>query len=172
MCIATLPPIRKRSEPTEENLEMIRSLFACPYHRISESRLVLLYNWIFKEGTFAGPPASREVVDARFQFLQTAWTNAFFHPFESACSASAKIRSSPSLKFLIRLSSSTPGHITLTFRFNEGSQSIYNTRYQINDNGRLVDPKKREFLNIETFAYWFLTHTLARLDKGSVCTKK
>ena len=164
MCIATLPPISETTELSEENMEMIRSLFACPYHRISESRLIFLYNWIFKEGTFAGPLATRETVDARFQFLQTAWTNAFFHPFETACSASAKIRSSKSLKFLIRLSASTPGHITLTFRFDEGSQSIYNTRYHLNNNGRLEDHKNREFFNIESFAFWFLARLLNRTN--------
>jgi len=114
------------------------------YHRVSDARLAWLYRWLgpavrcLKSETFA---ASAQYVQllGLMEFLKESWVLPEFRPFEDATSSVALLRSAsagPS-KFILRLSSSAPGHIAITCF--QRTNLIVHMRYRVTRDGHIED---------------------------------
>ena len=140
-----------------ENLEVdrVELLFKSTAHRNTPERLHVANCWVNREKSFDGPLARPEVSAARLSFLNNVWEDSHFRPFDDVQSSVKYFASHKDKDFLIRLSSSVPGSITLSFRKVPKSSEILHTRFNVNNSGNIVDSHKNEHATIKSLANWF-----------------
>jgi hypothetical protein len=94
------------------------------------------------------------IFQSRLNFLQKAWCDTSnFRPFDTVKSSTAFLMKHPQHSFLIRLSTTVPGGITMTFKHNP--KNIYHTRFEVNIRGYVVDSLGKEHETIGSLAEWF-----------------
>ena len=120
-----------------------------------------------------GPYASHEVILSRIQLLENIWKDPCFRPFDTVESSTAYLKDNMEQNFIIRLSTSAPGGITLTFRKALKSDIIVHTRFFVNDNGKVVDAHKNEHADLSSLAKWFAEskYTTPATPAGYICIK-
>lgn len=151
----TIIPRTHNYESTKVEVEGVSSLFTSTTHRISEERLRVVEGWVYHEKSFDGPLARPEVSGSRLNFLNNVWEDPHFRPFDDVQSSVKYFASHKDKDFLIRLSSTVPGSITLSFRKVPRSTEILHTRFTVNNNGNIVDSHKTEHTSIKSLANWF-----------------
>lgn len=91
---------------------------------------------------------------SRLDFLNRVWEEQSFRPFDDVTSSVNFLIQNPGKGLLVRLSTTVPGAITVTFRAK--NNKIFHERFLLNDKAYLEDGKGRSFLNIDELSQWFL----------------
>ena len=106
---------------TNKELELpLDELFSFTAHKDTAERRLVIKNWI------TGGNPSVEIINGRFNFLMENWNNKHFRIFDIPQKASQYLKNNKS-SVLVRLSSTKPGEITVTFK---RGQEILHTRYK------------------------------------------
>lgn len=121
--------------------EEVRELFKSKAHRNTAPRQSWVYNWVTGIESVSNSlrlehsqmKASQEIQKKRLEFLKANWDHANFLPFEGF--SIEKFINNSSTRFLVRLSTSQPGAITVTSVTCQGS--LIHTRYT--DLGQNID---------------------------------
>lgn len=109
------------------NREQIVNIFSS-HHRFTSERLRWVCGWLAKNQL----NGKEEFCINRWRFLTAAWGNSIFRPFDDIESSVRHLSTTPDCDFLIRLSTSQPGKITVTHKRKD---KIYHTRFTIKENG-------------------------------------
>lgn len=134
--------------------ELVKNLFKSKIHRFNDNRLNIILWW-----TDANNTSVSSTFEAKFNYLEKAWENCNFRPFDDIKSSENHLASNLYQDFLIRLSSSQPGGITFTFRSTKTiSSSIIHTRFFVNKNSKIIDSNGGEHETIDSLAKWFSYH--------------
>ena len=134
---------------------VVNEIFNNQGHRKDPNRFELLKRWIFKTNSFDGPDASPDIAQGRVEFLMKSWNDQYFRPFDDSFSSIKYLGDNPKITFLIRLSCSVPGSITVSFRESLLSMKIFHTRYTVGNAGRIIDSNHIEHPSIDSFSKWF-----------------
>jgi hypothetical protein len=130
-------------------------------HRFTDARLDWLVKWTGANIFDAAITESVTNFAARLHFLKKVWSDVNFRPFDTIQSSVQYLQLQKDQHFLIRLSTTVPGGITLTFRKDLGSKEIVHTRFAVNILGNITDSHGREHSTVESFANWFSTNKYA-----------
>merc|ERR1712100_722336 len=105
--------------PSQNRTAMVESLFTDNNaHRFSQERLETVLWW-------TGALENKESIFlANYEFLKKVWSDNNFRPFDNVKSSTLHLSQHPDQDFLIRLSTSQQGGITLTFRRALGTNRI------------------------------------------------
>lgn len=165
------------SSEQKKRIAFLRALFQqTEAHRFSEARLQWLQNWTMgNEGTLV--------------FLKKVWCdNKHFRPFETiesserllmnqqgtvqdlSISSNQDQRVGFKFSYLIRLSTSVPGCITVSF--TPTPNVLLHARYIITTRGKITDSKGRMFDTIGDFCFFFqknLRINVSGLDNSTLC---
>mmetsp|Transcript_28520 Transcript_28520/g.48742 ORF Transcript_28520/g.48742 Transcript_28520/m.48742 type:complete len:166 (+) Transcript_28520:46-543(+) len=138
------------SIPSQNRTAMVESLFTDNNaHRFSQERLETVLWW-------TGALENKESIFlANYEFLKKVWSDNNFRPFDNVKSSTLHLSQHPDQDFLIRLSTSQQGGITLTFRRALGTNRIVHTRFQVNSNSNIIDPNGKEHSTISSLVNWF-----------------
>ena len=138
------------STPSQNRFSMVKSLFSeTNAHRFTEQRLQVVLWW-------TGANTNKESIFlSNYTFLKNVWTDKNFRPFDNVQSSTHHLSEHPEQDFLIRLSTSQQGGITLTFRRALGTNRIVHTRFQVNSRSNIVDPNGCEHSTISSLVMWF-----------------
>ena len=120
---------------------------------LSRDNIKWLYHWC---GAFECTRAYNEddkrkknnIFNSRFQFLQKVWEENSFRPFDTIESSISYLQSSGD-RFVVRLSTTKPGFITITTKV--GNKFIH-TRYQILENSTLIDERGNQHESISSLS--------------------
>jgi len=106
--------------PNKELELPLDELFSFPTHKDSSERRLVLKKWI------KGDNPSVEIINERFNFLMEYWNNKHFRIFDIPQEASQYLENNK-FSVLVRLSSTKPGKISVTFK---SGQKILHIRYK------------------------------------------
>lgn len=125
-------------EPLECFLD---ELFSFPTHKDTKQRREVIIGWIKADNP------STEIIQGRINFLMKNWNNKHFRIFDAPKQASEYLENNKH-RVLVRLSSTKPGKISVTFKRD---QKIFHTRYKTSGiciifNSQLLTMK--QFINI------------------------
>jgi len=136
----------------EQLTKQVRSLFDS-HHRCSSTRLrwVLLWTGITPHSSTI---ATSQEVETRIQFLKTVWSDEQFRPFDTIDSSVHYLQSNLEQDCLVRLSTTVPGCITISFR-SQTQNTILHTRYFLNSKGNLKDSDGHEHTSCKSLLEWF-----------------
>ena len=125
-------------------------------HRSSPLREEWLQNWTELNQVDASRPETILVFNSRLKFLQKVWSDKqHFRPFDTIKSSVQYLQGQKDQDFLIRLSTTIPGSITLSFRKEMWSNQIVHTRFTVSSNGNVVDSCGTEHSDVASLALWF-----------------
>ena len=141
-------------------LALVRALFDSQYHRFTQERQDIVLWWC------GGASAAEEEFRPKINFLLKVWSDPNFRPFDNIKSSVTFLRQNFDTDFLIRLSTSQPGGITLSFRRKMGGSDIVHTRYYVNKNENIVDSDRHEHTTITSLGTWFSAY---RFQSSSAC---
>lgn len=113
------PTFQTRKEITE----LLKKLEGCTDHRMDEERTNWIINWL---------AVPQDQIDHIIVFLEKLWECGNFWPFLSVALAEQRINELKCEK-LVRLSSTKPGNITVSFKHDSGR--ILHARYQFDHFG-------------------------------------
>mmetsp|Transcript_7864 Transcript_7864/g.12434 ORF Transcript_7864/g.12434 Transcript_7864/m.12434 type:complete len:167 (+) Transcript_7864:56-556(+) len=139
------------STSAKERKELINQLFSTNAHRFSEERLATILWWTEAE---TGKPS----FFSKFAFLQKVWCDKNFRPFDNVASSVKHLTSHKDQDFLIRLSTSQTGGITLTFRRELKTDRIVHTRFSVDHNSCITDSNGNQHQSIASLVNWFSFH--------------
>lgn len=131
---------------------LVEKLFECKSHRSTGSRIATIMWWTEAENL------SSNSFNSKIQFLQNVWSDCNFRPFDDVASSVKHLTSHMNQDFLIRLSTSQPGGVTLTFRRELKSEKIVHTRFSVDGNSHIVDSYGKPHKTISSLAKWFSSH--------------
>ena len=126
--------------------QLVQNVFLSKFHRCTPERLASVLWWC------GGDSNSDGEFKALLNFLIHSWSDPNFRPFDDVCSSVAFLNQNMDSNFLIRLSTTQPGGITLTYRKQEG---IFHTRFFVNKNETIIDSDNKEHSSISSFCSWF-----------------
>jgi hypothetical protein len=151
--------LKSQAEPEEPSLciRQLQKLFENA-HRFSESRLDWLVKWTGADVFDAYHSETVANFSARLHFLKKVWSDVNFRPFDTIESSVHYLHLQSNQHFLIRLSTTVPGGITLTFRKDVGSKEIVHTRFAVNNLGNITDSHGHQHSTVASFANWFSAH--------------
>lgn len=123
--------------------ERIHLLFQ-NHHRLTDARFRWVWMWV---GANESDTIMDQTRENRLQFLSASWDNyEEFRPFDTVESSEEYLRNNLDKGFIIRLSTSQPGKITVTRRAQ--GNIITHTRFTVLNNGGLVDGRGNQFDSI------------------------
>jgi len=125
--------------PSKELELPLDELFSFTTHKDTPQRRLVIQNWI------TGGNPSVEIINGRFNFLIENWNNKHFRIFDLPKEASEHLEINK-YSVLLRLSSTKPGEITVTFK---RGQEILHTRYKTS--GLHIVVKGQLLLTMEQF---------------------
>lgn len=147
---------------SESQLAPILELFQSNTHRKTDERV----SWLLAWTRISTPPEEgpkKLDPEVLIKFLKKVWDNSEFRPFDTIGQAIDFLKTDPTLDLLVRLSSTQPGHITITYR---RSQSQANERWyahercRLNENGHIIGIDGTVFETLSDLADDFATNVL------------
>lgn len=131
------------SHISSELCEQILSAFSS-HHRFTWDRFTWVCNWVTSD-----KGGKRKFCEDRWSFLLSIWKNELFRPFDDVESSKKFLESKKHIGFLIRLSTSKPGKITISYKLNE---EVRHTRYKLIENGALKGIGGKKYENLQVLA--------------------
>lgn len=129
---------------SENDQFLIEILAALPQedsqYTLNRKNLKWLYHWC---GAYECVTTFNEVkykqkyqnFQSRLQFLLCLWSENFFKPFDTIESSIEYLNNFPKIPFVVRLSSTKPGYITVT---RKNGKAFTHTRYQLCANSCMI----------------------------------
>ena len=116
---------------SDSAVELIQKsgIFAKSVHRMNAVRVKWLYHWL------VGSISGAEDFEARLSFLVSNFeAYTYFRPFTTIQEAERIVSRDRSL-VVVRLSSSVPGNISISYYGRRRTQRVYHQRYVVNNSG-------------------------------------
>jgi hypothetical protein len=127
-------------------------------HRETESRLTWLIHWTEAYHYDQTNPKTVQTFASRLSFLRKIWNDTtHFRPFDTIISSVTYLKdpAHQNQNYLIRLSTTEPGSVTVTYKKFMCHTSIKHSRFAVSDRGNIVDSFGIEHESIETLVDWF-----------------
>lgn len=150
--MVAIDSVQCNSDQLAQRKVLIEKLFQSTAHRRADPRVETILWWTEAENLTSNS------FNSKFQFLQNVWSDCNFRPFDDVSSSVKHLTAHKNQDFLIRLSTSQPGGVTLTFRRELKSDRIVHTRFTVNNNSHIVDSYGKPHETISSLAKWFSSH--------------
>jgi hypothetical protein len=162
-----LPVSPLNNAPTlKDRKELVEQLFKTNAHRRTDERVNTILWWTEAE-------SEKSSFSSKFSFLQKVWCDKNFRPFDNVASSVKHLTAHKNQDFLIRLSTSQKGGITLTFRKQLKGDRIVHTRFCVNNSSCIIDSNGNQHESIASLVEWFSLHRYrnrSATPAGYICT--
>merc|ERR1711976_919664 len=151
--------VEKCQPSNHEAKEKLVQLFTeSKTHRFSEERLAWLVMWTGSDIYDPLDKHSTHNFNTRLNFLKSCWDNVeLFRPFDTVQTSAKHLLSTPRAHFLVRLSTTVPGSITISFR---SENTIKHTRFTLNTAGEIQDGQGNKHSSLLSLSNWFSLNRL------------